>query len=193
MRPSASSSRAEWRQRSPNCRSRALRLPVETVDALRRLGVERIGQVAAMPSAPLTRRFGADVRRRLDQALGHAAEPFDALMPPEVIRRRLAFAEPIGAGKAFRAWSRVYVSISAVTSLQGARRAPARPRVRSGRSGVPSRSGEDSRPNRDPAHLARLLGDRLDFIDPGFGIEACAARRLASGAAHAQADECEGA
>ena len=61
----------------------ALRLPVETVDALRRLGVERIGQLAAMPSAPLTRRFGADVCRRLDQALGHAAEPFDAL-----IRRR---------------------------------------------------------------------------------------------------------
>ena len=26
-------------------------------------------------------------------------------------------------------------------------------------------------PNRDPAHLARLLADRLDFIDPGFGVE----------------------
>src|SRR5829696_8247524 len=78
----------------------ALRLPVETVDALRRLGVESIGQLAAMPSAPLTRRFGPDVRRRLDQALGHAAEPFDALMPPEVIRRRLGFAEPVGSREA---------------------------------------------------------------------------------------------
>ena len=28
-----------------------------------------------------------------------------------------------------------------------------------------------AKPNRDPAHLARLLADRLDFIDPGFGIE----------------------
>ena len=36
-----------------------------------------------MPSAPLSRRFGPDVRRRLDQALGHAAEPFDALIPPK--------------------------------------------------------------------------------------------------------------
>jgi len=78
----------------------ALRLPTETVDALRRLGVERIGQLAAMPNAPLTRRFGPDVRRRLDQALGHAAEPFDELMPPEIIRRRLAFAEPIGSREA---------------------------------------------------------------------------------------------
>src|SRR5215208_4679665 len=74
----------------------ALRLPTETVDALQRLGVERIGQLAAMPNAPLTRRFGPDVRRRLDQALGHAAEPFDALMPPDIIRRRLAFRQPRG-------------------------------------------------------------------------------------------------
>ena len=42
----------------------ALRLPAETVDALRRLGVERIGQVAAMPRAQLARRFGGDVRNR---------------------------------------------------------------------------------------------------------------------------------
>jgi protein ImuB len=28
-----------------------------------------------------------------------------------------------------------------------------------------------ARPNRDAAHLARLLEDRLDYIDPGFGIE----------------------
>ena len=96
----------------------ALRLPVETVDALRRLGVERIGQLAAMPSAPLTRRFGPDVRRRLDQALGHAAEPFDALMPPEIIRRRLAFAEPIASREALSDPLCGSVTISAVTSLQ---------------------------------------------------------------------------
>src|SRR5215212_6584109 len=37
----------------------ALRLMPDTVGALSRVGVERIGQLAAMPSAPLTRRFGA--------------------------------------------------------------------------------------------------------------------------------------
>jgi protein ImuB len=74
----------------------ALRLTPNTVGGLSRVGIERIGQLAAMPSAPLTRRFGFDVRRRLNQALGHAAEPFDALIPPEVIRRRLVFVEPLG-------------------------------------------------------------------------------------------------
>src|SRR6202000_496641 len=28
-----------------------------------------------------------------------------------------------------------------------------------------------SRPNRNPAHLAKLLGERLVLVDPGFGIE----------------------
>ena len=56
--------------------------------------------------------------RRLDQALGHAAEPFDALMPPEVIRRRLAFAESIASREALCDAVASSVTISAVTSLQ---------------------------------------------------------------------------
>jgi protein ImuB len=38
----------------------ALRLTPDTVGGLGRVGVERIGQLAAMPSAPLTRRFGSE-------------------------------------------------------------------------------------------------------------------------------------
>ena len=150
----------------------ALRLPVETVDALRRLGVERIGQLAAMPSAPLTRRFGPDVRRRLDQALGHAAEPFDALMPPEIIRRRLAFAEPIGSREAL---SGVVTRLCGDLCSDLAAKALGVRRLDLvfGRVDRASQAVQvkTAKPNRDPAHLARLLADRLDFIDPGFGIE----------------------
>ena len=39
----------------------ALRLPQATVEALHRLGIERIGQLAAMPRAPIVRRFGKEV------------------------------------------------------------------------------------------------------------------------------------
>ena len=150
----------------------ALRLPVETVDALRRLGVERIGQLAAMPNAPLTRRFGPDVRRRLDQALGHAAEPFDALIPPEIIRRRLAFAEPIGSREAL---SGVVTRLCGDLCSDLAAKALGVRRLDLvfGRVDRASQAVQvkTARPNRDPAHLARLLADRLDFIDPGFGIE----------------------
>ncbi|MCC2653062.1 MAG: polymerase family protein [Microvirga sp.] len=150
----------------------ALRLPAATVDALHRLGVERVGQVAAMPSAPLTRRFGADVRRRLDQALGHAPEPFDALMPPEVIRRRLSFAEPIGAREDLsRVVARLCVDLCGELAAKalGARRLDlVFGRVDRAAQAVQVKT---ARPNRDAAHLARLFGDRLDIIDPGFGIE----------------------
>src|SRR5829696_4344561 len=150
----------------------ALRLPVETVDALRRLGVESIGQLAAMPSGPLTRRFGLDVRRRLDQGLGHAAEPFDALMPPEVIRRRLAFAEPIASREALcDAVAQLCDDLCSDLAARefGVRRLD----LVFGRVDRASQAVQvkTARPNRDPAHLARLLGDRLDYIDPGFGIE----------------------
>src|SRR5215208_3863351 len=150
----------------------ALRLRVETVDALRRLGVERIGQLAAMPSGPLTRRFGLDVRRRLDQALGHASEPFDALMPPEVIRRRFAFAEPIGSREAL---SDVVTRLSGDLCSDLAAKALGVRRLDLvfGRVDRASQAVQvkTAKPNRDPAHLARLLADRLDYIDPGFGIE----------------------
>ncbi|MFD2431785.1 Y-family DNA polymerase [Sphingobium scionense] len=48
----------------------ALRLDAATVDSLRRLGVDTVGELAAMPRAPLTLRFGPEVGRRLDQAYG---------------------------------------------------------------------------------------------------------------------------
>jgi protein ImuB len=56
-----------------------LRLSAETIGALSRLGIERIGQLSAMPRAPLTRRFGPHLLERLDQALGRAGEALDIL------------------------------------------------------------------------------------------------------------------
>ena len=50
----------------------ALRLSPVTIGAMYRLGIERIGQLAAMPRAPMVRRFGRDAGMRLDQAFGHA-------------------------------------------------------------------------------------------------------------------------
>ena len=76
--------------------SRPLRLPLTPSTRCDRLGIERIGQLAAMPRAPMTRRFGTDVALRLDQAFGHAFEPISPLVPQETPSRRLGFPEPIG-------------------------------------------------------------------------------------------------
>jgi protein ImuB len=73
----------------------ALRLDRETVFAMDRVGLKRIGQVIAAPRAPLAARFGAGLIRRLDQALGHEEEAITPRRPvaPLIAERR--FAEPI--------------------------------------------------------------------------------------------------
>jgi protein ImuB len=150
----------------------ALRLPRETLKDLNGLGIERVGQVAGMPRAPLALRFGSEVNRRLDQALGHIAEPFDALIPPEVIRRNFAFAEPIGAPEDLQRVTGIltaYLCDDMMKAGVGARRLDLLFK-RVDRSAEAVRIGT-SRPTRDARRLARLLTDRLDTVDPGFGVE----------------------
>jgi protein ImuB len=53
----------------------ALRLPQETVDLLRQLGIDRIGQLEVLPREELSSRFGPELLRRWDQAIGRLAEP----------------------------------------------------------------------------------------------------------------------
>lgn len=74
----------------------ALRLDVQTDQALQRLGLRRVGDLAAAARAPLTRRFGGDVLMRLDQALGHKPEQVSPLETPPHFGVRLTLPEPIG-------------------------------------------------------------------------------------------------
>lgn len=56
-----------WLRRLPLA---ALRLDRQTVSGLRALGFERIGDILDQPRAPLALRFGPELGRRLDEALG---------------------------------------------------------------------------------------------------------------------------
>jgi protein ImuB len=71
----------------------ALRLPTETISSLHDVGIERVAQLASKPRASLRLRFGSDVLLRLDQALGSTNEALTSLIPPEVPRAELRFAE----------------------------------------------------------------------------------------------------
>src|SRR5216684_3170967 len=73
----------------------ALRLTAESVAGLERLGLERIGDLYRMTRESLAQRFGEEVARRLDQALGTTREPISPLQPAPARCSRLAFAEPI--------------------------------------------------------------------------------------------------
>src|SRR5205807_4580147 len=73
----------------------ALRLDPVAAAGLRRVGLQRIGELTPMPRDALARRFGEQVARRLDQALGDLPEPLSPLGEAPVRRVRLSFAEPI--------------------------------------------------------------------------------------------------
>jgi protein ImuB len=151
----------------------ALRLDAECAERLRLLGFATIADLMAVPRAPLALRFGAEPGRRLDQALGRLAEPITPFRPPELIQVRNAFAEPIGAPEMLaRAIAHLTGRLCPMLERRGlgARRLDLLFERIDGRSEA-IRIGT-ARPVRDPKRLARLLTDRLETVDPGFGIEA---------------------
>ena len=150
----------------------ALRLPGEMVESLRVLGFERIGELAAKPRAPLTLRFGPELGRRLDQALGRIAEPIDPVRSPDLVEVRRGFAEPIGAPETIARYTGKLVA-QLCEALEakglGARRLDllfhrVDNRIEAIRIGT-------ALPVRDVKRLTRLLCDRIETVAPGFGIE----------------------
>ena len=150
----------------------ALRLPAETVQSLRDVGLERVAQVASKPRGPLQTRFGRLLLDRLDQALGTVPKSLPTLIPPEVPRASLKFIEPVGDPEDLQ---RIIVKLCETlmrdleTRGVGARRLDLI-FLRVDNIAQAIRIGT-SRPNRDVKHLAKLLGERLVLVDPGFGIE----------------------
>ncbi len=153
----------------------ALRIDPAAVELLGRLGVDRIGTLAAMPRGPLVRRFGRELALRLDQALGFAPEPLDPVVPPRMIVAAQRFAEPIATAEAIGHWlGRLVPELTRGLALAGlgARRVEL---VADRIDGVPQRLTIGlARPSRDPMHLARLLARRVEEIEPGYGIDALA-------------------
>ncbi|MEC9346304.1 MAG: DUF6504 family protein [Pseudomonadota bacterium] len=151
----------------------ALRLPDETVEGLKRLGLHRIGALYRLPRAGLSRRFGGEPVRRLDQALGRVAEPLSPLQPGPEYRVRLDFGEPIGAPEDIaRAAGRLLERLGAW--LADVRCGSSRLELTAFRAdgGVAAISVGCARASRDVAHWRRLFAERLAELDPGFGVDA---------------------
>jgi protein ImuB len=143
----------------------ALRLPC-------RLGFDRIGDLLTKPRAPLTLRFGPELGRRLDQATGQLNEPIDPVRPPDLIEIRRAFAEPIGAAETIARYTgKLVVALCEALEAKGlgAKRVDlllhrVDNRLEAIRVGT-------ALPVRDVKRLTRLLCDKIETVDPGFGIE----------------------
>ncbi len=150
----------------------ALRLAPGQVELLQRLGLRRVGDLYALPAGSLARRFGPMVAHRLAQALGRAREAISPLTPVPPFVERLALPEPSDAPEAIALGLEALI-LALCRRLeergQGARRLVFTLYRADGSLGR-LRLGT-SRPSREPQHLKRLFAQRLERVDPGFGVE----------------------
>jgi protein ImuB len=150
----------------------ALRLPPAMSAELRVLGFDRIRDLLAQPRGPLTLRFGPELGRRIDQALGETAEPIETVRSPDLVEVRRSFGEPIGAAETIARYiGKLVAQLCAALETKnfGARRLDLACRRVDNRTEV-VRVGTAA-PVRDVKRLTRLLCDKVGSIDPGFGIE----------------------
>jgi protein ImuB len=154
----------------------ALRLPPQTVSALARVGLKRIGDIVDLPRGPLAARFGTDLLRQLDRAIGAEHEPLNPRLPvaPYVAEQR--FAEPIAREEDVLA---ILVRLAARLQFALERRGDGARRLELTlfrTDGEVRRIAVGcSRPLRDPIQIRALFVERLaalaDAFDPGFGFD----------------------
>jgi protein ImuB len=145
-----------------------------TAATLKRFGLKTVGDLIALPRDQLTRRFGRDLLRRLDQATGREEEILNPLQPKTPFRTRLRFAEALLLLDSLKK----AVSEAAITlceQLEKEGRGLTRLTLNLYRvDGKTILLGVGTAaPARDPAHITRLFNEKLDraAIDIGFGVD----------------------
>jgi protein ImuB len=151
----------------------ALPLAQDTLRGLRRLGLERAAELLAQPRAPLARRFGRELVLLLDRALGTSTAPFHSLRPPPEFHAAREMLEPLitraGIDAVLQRQLLPELCAQLATAGRGLRRLALRAfRAEGGMQEIGLGLGL---PGRDPAHLAKLLENKLDALEPRFGFD----------------------
>ena len=154
----------------------ALRIAPATVASLARVGLKRIGDIADLPRAPLTARFGNELLRQLDRALGLEHEPLNPRLPvaPYIAEQR--FHEPIAREEDVLG---TIEKLAAQLSIALERRGDGARRIELTlfrTDGALRRIAVGcARPLRDAHDIRTLFAERLnalaDELDPGFGFD----------------------
>ncbi len=150
----------------------ALRIDEAAAELSLRLGLTTIGALYPLPRRTLAARFGLAAVTRLEQALGEQDEPLPYRRFEAPLRETLAFAEPIARTEDVEgAFAIVIERLCARLERdgKGVRLAwLSFERVDNTRHTFTIAT---ARPSRSPRALFRLVRDRLDGLDAGFGIE----------------------
>jgi protein ImuB len=151
----------------------ALGIDAATQRRLRRLGLRRIGDLAALSRGELLAGCGAETLARYDRVRGIAPDIVHFLPAPSDQTVREQHAEPLlTAAQLGGALSRLCHKLCAqLTVARAGMTALTAQFYRVDRRLETMRLGF-SHPTRDEAHIIKLLHNGLNQIDPGFGIEA---------------------
>ena len=151
----------------------ALRLEAAALTAAARFGLERVADLVRIPRGPMAKRLGLNAVTRLDQALGHVAEPITPVVPFEAPEVSLRLLEPIGTPESITQVIGDLVDDLIVVLRQRGLGVRTALLVADRVDGEAQRIGIGaSRATRDGKHLKRMFGLKLDRIEPGLGIEA---------------------
>ena len=165
----------------------SLRLDAAACAALREVNVTRIGELRAIGRDALADRFGPDVGRRLDEAVGACARTFVPVPPPDPVESAFEFASACASREAVERAVRTAVDgLCAMLARRG--RGVRALEVRLARAGLAPVRGTVhlGAPTRDPAHLWSVLRPRVERLhlghhEDGQGIERIALRAVRLG------------
>ena len=155
----------------------ALRLPANVIRTLERLGLKTIGALVGVPRRSLARRFreADNPLDALDRMLGRRPEPLTAAPVDPPPRALLRLAEPVADPSA--AAQALALLVPDLAGQLAARRLGARRLVLAGYrvdGEVEVAAAACAIATREPKHLQRLLADKTDTLDPGFGFDSFA-------------------
>ncbi len=149
----------------------ALRIDEKTVDALADVGIERIEHLLVLPRDELAARFGPELLHRIDLATGVTTETIRSVQSIRRHQAGHAFDGPVCRLEIIEATTRELLTrlLKPLSVAQRGirelavelRRVDCEPQVVSVRL---------TYPNRDHAHLWKLLWPRLERVHLGFGV-----------------------
>ena len=153
----------------------ALRLPPGPTRTLELLGLKTIGQLAGVPRRSLARRFreADNPLDALDRMLGRKAEPLTAAPCEAPPRATIRLAEPVADPSAAR--QALDMLVPKLVAILATRRLGVRRLLLCGYrvdGEVAMAAAATALPSREAKHLRRLLIDKTDELDPGFGFDA---------------------
>jgi protein ImuB len=150
----------------------AIRIDLNLVERLEKLGLKTVGSFMNMPRTALIRRFGQNILMRLDQALGLEMEMMAPVKPPSLYEERLPCLEPI------RTATGIEIALKLLLELlcerlnkesKGLRKCELRCYRIDGQ--IQKIEIGTNRPTRNILHLFKLFEIKIVQIEPDLGIE----------------------